>query len=191
MSTVTNLEPISIDDYLRQEELSGTRHEYVKGVVYAMVGGTARHNLITGAIASALRSHLKGTPCSVFMSDMKVQTSEIFYYPDVMVVCDPVDPDSLYQTRPVLLVEVLSNSTESKDRLEKLVAYQSIPSLQEYILVAQDKVAIDIYRRNKDVWQLESLTYHDQIRLESVNYQADIETYYEDVLSSLSRTPTR
>ena len=186
MSIVTRLEPVSIDDYLCQEERGEIRHEYVKGVVYAMVGGTARHNLITSAIASALRLHLKGTPCNVFMSDMKVQTGESFYYPDVMVICKPVDPDSLYQTQPVLLVEVLSNSTESKDRLEKLVAYQAIPSLKEYILVSQDKVAIDIYRRDRDVWQLESLTYGDKIRLESVNYQAESETFYEDVLSSFS-----
>jgi Uma2 family endonuclease len=88
--------------------------------------------------------------------------------------------------QPVLLVEILSNSTESKDRLEKLVAYQSIPSLKEYILVSQDKVAIDIYRRDKAAWQLESMTYGDQIKLQSVDYQADSETFYEDVLSSLS-----
>lgn len=186
MSIVTKLEPISVGDYLREEKRGEIRHEYVKGVVYGMVGGTARHNLITGAIASTLRTHLKGTPCTVFMSDMKVQTGESFYYPDVMVVCEPVDPDSLYQTHPVILVEVLSSSTESKDRLEKLVAYQAIPSLREYILVSQDKVAIDIYRRDKAVWQLESLTYGDQIKLESVNYQAGIETFYEDVLASLS-----
>ena len=184
MSTLTKLEPISIDDYLRQEERGEVRHEYVKGVVYAMVGGTARHNLITSAIASTLRSHLKGASCSVFMSDMKVQTDESFYYPDVMVVCSPVDPGSLYQTQPVLIVEVLSPSTESRDRLEKLVAYQSIPSLKEYLLVSQDKVAVDIYRRDKDTWQLESLSHGDSIRLESLNYQADIEIFYEDVLSA-------
>jgi Uma2 family endonuclease len=186
MGILTRLKPLAIDDYLRQEERGKIRHEYVKGAVHAMVGDTARHNLITSAIASTLRSHLKGKPCTVFMSDMKVQTGESFYYPDVMVVCEPFDPDSVFQTQPVLLVEVLSNSTESKDRLEKLVAYQGIPSLKEYILVSQDKVAIDIYRRDKAVWQLESLTYGDQIKLLSVNYQADSETFYEDVLSSLS-----
>lgn len=185
MSVVKKLEYISVDDYLRLEERGEERHEYVKGVVYAMVGGTARHNMITNAISSSLREHLKGTPCTVFMSDMKVQVGSVFYYPDVMAVCEHVDPDSLYQTQPVLLVEVLSGSTESKDRLEKLVAYQSIPSVIEYVLVSQDKVSIDIYRRYEDAWRLESLSYGDTVTLESVNYQTDAETFYEDVLSSL------
>ena len=185
MSIVKKLEYISVDDYLLLEERGENRHEYVKGVVYAMVGGTARHNMITSAISSALREHLKGTSCTVFMSDMKVQVGDIFYYPDVMAVCEHVDPDSLYQTQPVLLVEVLSHSTESKDRLEKLVAYQSIPSVKEYALVSQDKVSIDIYRRYEDFWRLESLSYGDTVTLESVNYQAVAETFYEDVLSSL------
>jgi Uma2 family endonuclease len=186
MSTVTKLEPISVDDYLSQEERGDVRHEYVKGAIYAMVGGTARHNMISRALTVALSEHLRDTPCTVFMSDMKVQTSDVFYYPDVMVVCQPVDPDSLYQTRPVLLVEVLSSSTESRDRLEKLVAYQGIPSLKEYVLVSQHKVAIDIYRRRGDGWQLESLIYGDRVILESVDYQTDIETFYEEVLSSLA-----
>jgi Uma2 family endonuclease len=187
MSTVKKVERISVDDYLRLEERGEERHEYVNGVVYAMVGGTARHNMITGTISSALREHLKGTPCTVFMSDMKVQVGEVFYYPDVMVVCEHIDLDSLFQTQPVLLVEVLSGSTESKDRLEKLVAYQSIPSVTEYVLVSQDKVSIDIYRRYEDAWRLESLSYGDTVTLESVHYQTDAETFYEDVLSSFSR----
>ncbi len=186
MSTAKKGEPISVSDYLREEERGEQRHEYVNGVIYAMVGGTARHNMITGTILSALREHLKDTPCTVFMSDMKVQAGDVFYYPDVMAVCTPVEPNSLYQTQPVLLVEVLSASTESKDRLEKLVAYQNIPSVKEYVLVAQDKVAIDVYRRCEDGWQLQSLTYGDSVELASLNYQTKADTFYEDVLSSLN-----
>lgn len=186
MSTAKKVEYIAVNDYLRLEERGEQRHEYVHGVIYAMVGGTARHNMITSAISSALREHLKGKPCAVFMADMKVQAGNVFYYPDVMAVCTPVEPSSLYQTQPVLLVEVLSDSTESKDRLEKLVAYQSIPSVREYVLVAQDKVAIDIYRRCEDGWQLESFSYGDTVTLASLNYQTKADTFYEDVLSSLT-----
>ena len=185
MGTVNKVERISVNDYLRLEERGDERHEYVNGVVYAMVGGTARHNMIASTISSALREHLKDTPCTVFMSDMKVQIGTVFYYPDVMAVCEPVDPNSLFQTQPVLVVEVLSSTTESKDRLEKLVAYQSIPSVKEYVLVSQDKVSVDIYRRHEDAWRLESLSYGDTVILESVQYQTDAETLYEDVLSSL------
>lgn len=84
-----------------------------------------------------------------------------------------------------MLVEGLSKSTESKDRLEKLVAYQSIPGLQEYVLVAQDKVAIDIYRRSANAWQLESLSYGDSVTFESVHFETVAEMFYEDVLGSL------
>ena len=185
MSIVIKVERISVDDYLRSEERGEERHEYVNGVIYAMVGGTARHNMINGTISSLLRAHLRGSPCTVFMSDMKVRAGDVFYYPDVMVVCEKVDPDSLYQTDPVLLIEILSKSTESKDRLEKLVAYQSMPSVKEYVLVSQDKVSIDIYRRYDDGWQMESLSYGDRIKLESIHYEDDAEAFYEDVLASL------
>ncbi|MEE9494210.1 MAG: Uma2 family endonuclease [Gammaproteobacteria bacterium] len=184
MSTVQKVEPLSIKDYLALENRGEERHEYVNGSIYAMVGGTARHNQITSAISSALRTHLKGKSCTVFMSDMKVQAESVFYYPDVMVVCSPVDLDSLFQSEPVLLVEVLSKSTEAKDRLEKLVAYQSILTVNEYVLVSQDKVSIDIYRRGEDGWQLISLSYGDTVSLVSVDYEADIETFYEDVIES-------
>ncbi len=184
MSTVRKIEPLSIDAYLASENRGEERHEYVNGSIYAMVGGTARHNQITSAISSALRSHLKDKSCTVFMSDMKVQVEKVFYYPDVMVVCSPVDPESLFQSAPVLLVEVLSKSTEAKDRLEKLVAYQSLPTVKEYVLVSQDKVSIDIYRRREDGWQLESLSYGDRVKLVSVDFETDAETFYEDVVGS-------
>jgi Uma2 family endonuclease len=184
MSTIKNVEPLSVEDYLDMEEQGKERHEYMHGLTYAMVGGTARHNLITSAISSTLRTHLKEQPCTVFMSDMKVRVEEVFYYPDVMVVCKPIDPESLFQTEPVLLVEVLSKSTEAKDRLEKLVAYQSIPSVIEYILVSQDKVSIDIYRREGAGWLLESIRDGDQVNLNSVKYSATIEFFYEDVINS-------
>lgn len=186
MSTYKKIEPISIDDYLTVEERSEVRHEYFHGAIEAMVGGTARHNQITIAISTILREHLKGRDCTVFMSDMKVRVQDVFYYPDLMVICSPVDPNSLFQSDPVLIVEVLSKSTEKKDRLEKLVAYQSISTVSEYVLVSQDKVAIDIYRRDKDNWQLESLGYGDTLQLSSINYNAPIENLYEDVIGTFS-----
>ncbi len=81
MGTVNKVERISVNDYLRLEERGDERHEYVNGVVYAMVGGTARHNMITSTISSALREHLKDTPCTVFMSNMKVQIGAVFTIP--------------------------------------------------------------------------------------------------------------
>jgi Uma2 family endonuclease len=182
MGTVQKVEPLSVENYLELEQRGEVRHEYVNGATYAMVGGIARHNQIALTISSALRSHLNDKPCTVFMSDMKVRLDNVFYYPDVMVVCSPVNPDSLFQTDPVLIVEILSKSTESKDRLEKLVAYQSIPTVKEYVLVSQDKVSIDIYRRDGENWELESLSYGDTIKFESIDLTIDAEAIYEQVL---------
>lgn len=182
MSTLRKIEPISVDDYLASEQRSEVRHEYVAGRIVAMVGGTERHNAITLAMASLLREHLRGRGCRVFASDMKVRVGDVFYYPDVMVVCGTPEPTALFQTSPVILVEVLSESTEAKDRLEKLVAYQSIPSLKEYVLLAQDKVRADVYRREVDGWQLETLGAGDSLRLDSVTFSVRIEKVYEDVL---------
>ncbi len=176
MSTVTKQTYLSIDEYLKNEERKEVRHEYVNGLIYAMVGGTARHNLIASAVTSTLKQHLKGKPCQVFMSDMKVRVDEVFYYPDIMVVCGPIDMKSLYQTKPTLIVEV------SKDRLEKLAAYQSLPSVMEYVLLAQDKVQADIYRRNGGNWVIETLSYSEIIDLTSVGYKGPIETFYEDMI---------
>lgn len=185
MGTVQKVEPLSIENYLELEQRGEVRHEYVNGATYAMVGGTARHNQIASTIFSALRSHLQKKPCTVFISDMKVRVDNVFYYPDVMVVCSPIKPNSLFQTEPVLIVEVLSKSTESKDRLEKLVAYQSIPTVKEYALVSQDKVSVDIYRRDGENWELESLSYGDSVKFVSVNLTIDAEAIYEQVLGTL------
>ena len=103
-----------------------------------------------------------------------------------MAVCGrQTQPNSLFQTEPVLLIEVLSETTESKDRLEKLVAYQNIPSLQEYVLIAQDKIRVDLYRRSSEVdWEVDELTYGDTVRLDTVVFSAHIESFYEDVIGS-------
>lgn len=178
------IKPISIEDYLVIEEQGEERHEYYHGAIEAMVGGTARHNKITTAITSILRSHLKGKGCSIFSSDMKVFTNDVFYYPDVMVVCESVDPESLYQTKPIVLVEILSKSTEKKDRLEKLVAYQSIETVNEYILVSQERIAVDVYTRQPDGWQLDSLLENDLLIIHSLKYSAPVDNFYEDVIDT-------
>ncbi len=165
--------------------MSDVRHEYVDGAIYAMVGGTERHNQIALTLASMLRTHLHGKPCRVFISDMKVRVGTVFYYPDVMVACGKADPTGLYQTDPTLLIEVLSDSTESKDRLEKLVAYQKIQSLQEYALISQDKVRLDLYRRENTEWLIETFSYGDVVTFQSVDYTVPVEQLYEDVLGSV------
>jgi len=182
MTTLRQFEPLSIDDYLDLEEGGEVRHEYINGVIYAMVGASARHNLISGSLFANLRAHLKGSPCRVFQSDMKVRSGEVFYYPDVMVSCGALSPEDRFVTDPKLIIEVLSPSTESKDRLEKLVMYQNIPNLQEYVLVSQDKVSIEIYRRNDEVWNIVSFVPKDNLEFKSIGLSLPIETVYEDIM---------
>lgn len=175
MALVEKLHPITIKEYLEGEKTSDVRHEYVAGAVYAMVGASGLHNLLTLAIAASLRQHLRGSPCHVFMSDMKVRVEDAFYYPDVVVVCGTIDVGASYQTVPTLVVEVLSESTEARDRLEKRLAYQSLESLKEYVLVTQDKMRVEIYRRVEDGWQLETYSYGDRVRFASIKHEVAIE----------------
>lgn len=140
---------ISPETYLDGEKKSDVKHEYDNGYVVAMVGASRSHNLIALTLASTIKQHIKGKPCRAYISDMKVriqtQTNDIFYYPDVMVSCDRNPSSEYYEDKPVLIIEVLSPSTETRDKLEKLAAYSRIPSLVEYLTIAQDKVEIHRY----------------------------------------------
>lgn len=146
---------LSEAEYLAFEETSPFRHEYVGGEAYAMSGGTLRHNRVSLNTASLLLARLAGKPCQVFMSDVKLHVAcdSAYYYPDVMVTCAAqatAANESQVVSDPVLIVEVLSPSTEATDRREKLHAYRHLPSLQEYALVSQDMQQVEVYRRQGD-----------------------------------------
>lgn len=116
------------------EETSSIKHEYIDGQIYAMAGATDAHVTITGNLFAALLSHLRGTDCRVYFSDMKAQVDAInrFYYPDAMVTCDPQDKtETTFKRHPKLIVEVLSDSTAGFDRGDKFADYQTLESLTE------------------------------------------------------------
>lgn len=121
---------LSVDDYLAAEDGADLRHEYIDGERYAMTGASDRHGLITLNLAAFLRPRLRGTACQLFANDMKVRLriadQEIFYYPDLLLSCDPDDRETYYRRNPCLLVEVLSDTTARIDRREKFFAYQTI-----------------------------------------------------------------
>jgi Uma2 family endonuclease len=172
-----------VDEYLAGEEASDIKHEYVGGAVYAMAGATREHNRLAQNIAFALRSHLKDKPCGIFISDIKLrlksQAEDVFYYPDVMVGCDPRDKHPLCLRYPKILVEVSSASTERLDRHEKRLAYQAIETLEEYVLVAQDRVEVTIFRR-ADNWNAEVFNQlHQTITLKSIALTLPLSLVYE------------
>jgi Uma2 family endonuclease len=150
---------VSVEEYLEGERDSQLRHEYVEGCVYAMAGASDDHNRIAGNIFSFLHSALRGKPCEPFISDMKAkipsQLASAFYYPDVMVACDPTDKEKYYREHPVVIVEVLSPETRRTDEREKAIAYRLVSSVQVYLLVEQDRLRITVLHRAANDWRRE------------------------------------
>ena len=141
------------DAYLAWEAIQSERHEYFQGEVFAMAGGTENHNTVALNAAVALRRHLKGTPCQVFISDVRVQVAAVdaYFYPDVVVRCEPrtvANGQAVSMDAPILVVEVLSDSTATWDRGGKFAAYRQLPSLQEYVLIDPQAQTVELYRRN-------------------------------------------
>lgn len=177
---------LTVEEYFKFEQDAEIRHEYVAGQIFAMAGASEEHNLIVGNIFALLRPHLRGSPCRTFVSDMKVkvklQTADIFYYPDLLVTCDRNDNERYFKTSPNLIVEVLSDSTTTTDRREKRINYQTLESLQEYVLVSQDTIRVEIYRRDDNGnWTVETLDQDDNLQLNSVGLSLTMADIYEDV----------
>jgi len=185
MTAVEKPQLLTVEEYLDGEQRSEVRHEYIGGVVYAMAGSSIDHNLIALNFTSAFRSHLAGERCRVLMADVKVWLEiagdDVFYYPDVMVGCDPRDTEKFYLRHPKVIVEVLSESTERTDRREKLLSYMRIESLEAYVLVAQDKSEVTILQRGKN-WQAEVLRGPEQtIQIDSLQFTLPLSALYEGV----------
>lgn len=138
-------------EYFALEEAEGVKHELVDGVAYAMVGVSRPHNQIALNLAGWLNQRL-ASPCTTFIAEMKLRVrtalAENFYYPDVMVSCDPGDTARHWVDRPCLIVEILSDSTTRFDLNEKFVTYRGIESLAEYLVVAQDARQVVMHRRD-------------------------------------------
>ncbi len=147
-----------------------------------MAGGSEAHNLITGNVFAKLHQHLKGKGCRVFMSDMKTQvktdSQENYYYPDIQVTCATDDNEKFFKSQPVLIIEVLSNSTER--RAKKFYDYRKIASLQEYVLIAQDCQRIEVYRKSKQ-WNLELYQGQAKFYLDSVDLELQVAEVYDEV----------
>jgi Uma2 family endonuclease len=158
MSTVS--QPyVTPEEYLARERRAESRSEYVDGRIYAMTGASEPHNLIALNVASELRARFRGRPCRVYASDMRVKVGEtgMYTYPDVVAVCgQPRFEDAHVDTLldPTVIVEVLSPSTERYDRGEEFAHYRRLASLQEHVLVAQDRVRVEHFARRGEQWLL-------------------------------------
>jgi len=156
-----------------------------------MAGASENHNLLSLNMASELKNQLKGTPCRTFMADMKVKVGALFFYPNVMVVCQKDDENEYYKNAPVVIVEILSKSTRRFDQTEKRLRYQKPPTLEEYVLIEQDKGEIQVFSK-KDHWQSFYYYLGDEITFSSLGVTVLVEDIYyqvnnEDVIDFLRK----
>lgn len=171
--------------YLEWEAQQPTKHEYVAGEIYAMVGVTQRHNVIAGNLYVALRQHLKGRPCQVFVGEVKLRVAKAnaYYYPDLMAVCGEhmrQAGESRVVDDPALVVEILSPGSENIDRREKLAAYRSLPTMEEYLIVSQDRQEAEVYRRGGAIgWTHLLFEPGDTLELASLGLMVPLAVLYE------------
>ena len=179
----------SFENYLAAErDCIDAKHEYVAGQVFAMTGASYHHNLITTNLARELSTQLKSRPCIALSSDMRlrIETADACLYPDIVVLCDkPVFHDGRKDvlTDATLVAEVLSPSTEGYDRGGKFALYRALPGLRQYLLIAQDRLAMDLFTRQADGrWVLDAYTDIDaSIRLESIDCTLRLREVYDKV----------
>lgn len=171
----------SITDYLKNEQNSDTKHEYLNGEVYAMAVASLNHQRIIANFMRLFGNHLHNTPCEPFDSDVKLKIGDIAaFYPDVMVTCEQDNESHYYITKPTIIIEVLSKSTRRKDETTKRRLYQTLPSLKEYVLIEQDIVDIEICRKNNH-WQPEHYFMGDELTFEAIELTLSVNDIYERV----------
>ena len=189
MTTLTQTQTTaSIEDYLEGEQQTDIKHEYLGGQIVAMGGASDRHGLIGLSLAALLHPHARSKAWQLFMGDMKVRVDHdgdsYFYYPDLLLSCNPADKEHAYYRRhPCLLVEVLSPTTERIDTREKLLAYRLLPSLREYLLLRQDRVKADLYQMG-DEGRWQHLVYtqtDDTLALRCLDVAVRLRDVYVDV----------
>lgn len=181
----------TFDEYVRLEEMSTVKHEFLDGEVWAMAGGTPDHAAIAGNVIALLQAGIAQRPCRVFTSDLRIRVREtgLGTYPDASVICqqvelDPEDPKGHTAVNPTVLVEVLSPSTEAYDRGDKLDHYKRIPSLREVLLVEHGSRRVDVWRRTDQGWASSTATDGGTVRLESIDCELPVDGIYFDPLAT-------
>jgi len=178
---------ISLEDYFKLDEISDNKHEYYQGAVFAMTGASEDHNKIVVSTVRNLDVQLDGKPCRPYSGDfrLKIEAFELYTYPDISVICgDTQLADGRRDTfvNPTVLIEVLSESTETYDRGKKAESYRTIPSLREYLLIAQDRPYVERYRRQGQDWLLtEYRSLVDEISLDSIGCTLPLVAIYRRV----------
>lgn len=177
---------MTVEEYLAYEQETGIKHEYIEGEIFAMAGGTRHHTAIITNCSGELREQVRKKPCQAYTSEIKVKVSDIKYvYPDFTVVCGEqkyADGAEAILTNPTLVGEVISPSSEDYDRGSKANFYRSLPSVQQYLLLNQDKPYAQLFTRNDIGWQLQEFEGLDAIiPLISIDCELKLSEAYLDV----------
>ena len=175
---------VTPEEYLAGERISQQKHEYLAGVVYAMAGASEAHNVISQNISGALWQQLRGRRCRAFTANYKVRVqsgaAEFYYYPDVLVDCAEFQGRALFSEDPRVVFEVTSPDTDRTDRAEKKANYQSVPTLDVYVVLNQFQLDVTVYRRTDDGWIMEYLNEpSDVVDLPKVGCSLPLSTIYE------------
>lgn len=186
-NTAKNL--MSLEEFLAWEREQPARYEYAGGVATMMTGGSIAHATITMNITLALRQALRGTGCRPFVSDAKVIANGAVRYPDVSVTCRPIDDRDDTVPDPVLVVEVISPSTEREDRGRKKFDYFSTPSIRHYAIVEQEARRIDLYTRTGEHWTDEVVEGSAVLKLTALGVEIGLDAIYEDTALDPARPP--
>ena len=180
----------SPQDYLEWEALQDYKNEYYAGETFAQAGASSKHTEIAGNFFVLVHAHLKGKPCRAYIADMKLRVSEVdaFFYPDVMVTCDQRDRDTdMYKQYPVLMAEILSESTAEYDRTFKFACYQKIATLRDYLLISQDVYSIEHFHLNdSDEWVRTVNNFNDVFHLGCIDLDVSVADVYADVVGVMT-----
>ena len=178
---------VTYEAYASGEASSEVKHEFVRGEIFAMAGGTPKHAALTAAMTMLLGAQLRGKPCRPYSSDLRVRirSADVGAYPDITVICgepERAPEDTASVLNPTLIVEVLSTSTEAYDRGDKFAHYRQVPSLKEYILVSQHKQAIERHVRNQDgSWTMTAFGPDAHLTLTAIGCELSVNDVYEGI----------
>ncbi|MEA5459265.1 Uma2 family endonuclease [Arcicella sp. LKC2W] len=189
MSALPKISHYSPEEYLHLEREANYKSEYFQGEIFAMAGASENHNMISRGISGALFNHLRGKKCTHYSSDMKlhIPANTLYTYPDLMVVCGDkkfLDDGKDVILNPVIIIEILSKSTEAYDRGEKFALYRSIPSLREYVLISSTSIRAEVMRKENDLglWFLasEADTLEGSIEIKNIDLTLSLSGIYEE-----------
>jgi Uma2 family endonuclease len=175
------LKPLDLQSFLAWEERQELKHEFDGLVAVAMVGGTAAHSIIQGNIAAAMIARLRGAPCRFYGSDLKIQVAGSIRYPDGFVCCTRLPPNTKIVTDPVVIFEVLSESTARTDLGAKNREYEATPSVRRYIVLEQDAIAGTQFERVGDEWVGHILRENSILRMPEIGLELPLAEFYDGI----------